>query len=114
MNKVENPFQGSPLSEKEEKEKAENFLLTKNLVQFLFANLDYHNRHPDEENAPESEQEKIVEGYGQEFEQWYESEAGITALTHYIETHDREAILQEKDMSDLIQSFLIFRNRSSQ
>ncbi|MDD2766678.1 MAG: hypothetical protein PHH40_02845 [Candidatus Moranbacteria bacterium] len=111
MNILEHPEYVLP-SKEQEQERAERFLLAKNLVQYYFASLDYRNTHPDEETVPESEQEKKVEEYGALFEEWYESKEGMQALNTYIETHESEAIIEEKDMSNLVQSFLAFRNRT--
>lgn len=109
MNTLERPEYVPALTEQE---KSERFLLAKNLVQDYFAQLDYRNTHPGEETVPESEREKKIEEYGSLFEEWYKSKEGMQALNQYIETHESEVIIQEKDMSNLAQSFLVFRNRT--
>ncbi|PIX90210.1 MAG: hypothetical protein COZ29_01160 [Candidatus Moranbacteria bacterium CG_4_10_14_3_um_filter_45_9] len=113
MNSIEYPIQNPSLPDDGETKRKEKFMLAKNVVQLYFANLDYHNRHPDEEDVPELEREKTIETYGQEFEQWYESEEGKSALASYVEEHDSEAIIHKKNIDELVRSFLIFRNRSS-
>lgn len=110
MNTIERPEYVPVLTEQE---RSERCLLARNLVQDYFVRLDYGNTHPDEETIPESEQERKIEEYGAIFEEWYKSEEGIQALNQYIETHTEEEIMKEKDMSDLVQSFFMFRNRHS-
>lgn len=112
MNRAEYPIQ-SPSLPDDKMSKEEKVMLARNIVQCYFADLDYRNRYPKEENVPESEREKTIETYGQEFEQWYEGPEGMAALASYVERHNSEAIREEKDMDELVRSFLVFRNRSS-
>lgn len=99
--------------EKPPEDRAEKILLAKSLVQFYFAQIDYRNRHPHENDAPESERDKIVESYGQEFEDWYESAAGMISLNQYAEQHTSDEIIAGKNIDELVRSFMAFRNRSS-
>ncbi|OGI24841.1 MAG: hypothetical protein A3E38_01770 [Candidatus Moranbacteria bacterium RIFCSPHIGHO2_12_FULL_54_9] len=111
-NMYEYPLQSPPLPE-DEAGPEEKVTLAKNFVQVYFADLDYRNRHTDEKDVPEAERRKTVATYGQEFERWYTSAEGSAALSRYAEQHDKEAIIQQKDMAELVRSFLAFKNRSS-
>lgn len=113
MNSIEYPIRNPSIPDDGETGRRERFMLAKNVVQLYFADLDYRNRYPNEENVPELEREKTVEMYGKEFEQWYESAEGMATIGRYVEKHNSEAIVQKKDMDELVRSFLAFRNRSS-